>query len=74
MVIWQRRLHGIANHFTCRLDYDQLNSGDYFSNCSVEKLKELAKNQDRIDEMMNFTKKQILMNCSDLPKNLLDYI
>lgn len=56
------------------LDYDQLNSGDYFSNCSVEKLKELAKNQDRIDEMMNFTKKQILMNCSDLPKNLLDYI
>ena len=57
MVIWQRRLHGITNHLTCCLDYDQLNSGDYFSNCSVEKLKDFAKNQDRIDEMMNFTKK-----------------
>jgi retinol dehydrogenase 12 len=56
------------------LNYDLLNSGDYFSNCSVEKLKDFARDQNRIDEMMSFTKKQILTKCPDLPKNALEYL
>jgi retinol dehydrogenase-12 len=56
------------------MDFDKMNSGAYYSNCSEEKLKDFATDRERIEEYMNFTKKQIVKNCPDLPEYALDFI
>ena len=56
------------------IDFNEMKSGAYYSNCSEEKLKDFATDRERIDEFMNFTKKQIVRNCPDLPKSALEFL
>jgi hypothetical protein len=55
------------------MDWEQFPSGAYFNNCHPEKLKDIAKDSDKIKEFRQFTKLQILNNWKDVPLIVLKY-
>jgi len=55
------------------MDYDDLNSGAYFSNCSEEKLGALPSDKEKCEEFMNFTHLLIKSHWLNRPANLKNY-
>lgn len=55
------------------MDYEDLNSGAYYSNCSEEKIKEIACNEDKIREFKEFTTKCIFRSWRNVPKEVSEY-
>lgn len=56
------------------MDYDELNSGDYFNNCKPQKLGELPSDKEKRDEFMNFTNQLIKSHWKDYPENIRKYL
>jgi NAD(P)-dependent dehydrogenase (short-subunit alcohol dehydrogenase family) len=56
------------------LDFDELNSGAYYSNCKEDKLGDLPSDKEKRDELMNFTHQLIKSNWKDYPNEIKSYL
>jgi len=55
------------------IDYDEMNSGAYFSDCKEEKLGELPSDQKTCIQFMKYTRDLIKNNIRDIPGELSEY-
>jgi retinol dehydrogenase-12 len=59
----------------CYLDYDKMNSGDYYRDCHVGQLKQLASSEEYMKKYMDYTYKLILKmkDRNSLPEEVIEY-
>ena len=55
------------------IDYDEMNSGAYFSNCKEEKLAELPSDHETCIQFMKYSRDLIRNNGRDIPEEVTEY-
>lgn len=58
----------------CYMDYNSMNSGDYFNNCKVEKLKEFYEDERTMKAFMTYVKKMVDKNWLECPQEIKDHL